>query len=110
MNPLNKPVKESILATRYLKTDIFLGGVFAAAVNLSQFNNNVSICTVMGNDKDIHTHLKKFQKKIKSKIFFENKKVTTRKKRLVENAYNKKISEIYYMDDNLLGKIKKKNY
>ena len=50
---LNKPIKESILATRYLKTDIFLGGVFAAAVNLSQFNNNVSVCTVIGNDRDI---------------------------------------------------------
>ncbi len=108
VNPLNKPVKESILATRYLKTDIFLGGVFAAAVNLSQFNNNVSICTVMGNDKDIHTQLKKFKKKIRSKIFFENKKVTIRKKRLVESTYNKKMSEIYYMDDNLMGKINKK--
>jgi len=108
VNPLNKPVKESILATRYLKTDIFLGGIFAAAVNLSQFNNNVSICTVMGNDKDIHAPLKKFRKKIKSKIFFENKKVTTRKKRLVESAYNKKISEVYYMDDNLMGKKNKK--
>ena len=103
VQPLNKPIKESILATRYLKTDIYLGGVFAAAVNLSQFNNNVSICTLMGNDKDIKTPLKKFKKKIKSKIFYESKKVTTRKRRFVENGYNKKISEVYFMDDNLLG-------
>lgn len=108
VNPLNKPIKESILATRYLKTDIFLGGIFAAAVNLSQFNNNVSICTVVGNDKDIQTQLKKFKKKIRSKIFFEKNKVTTRKKRLVESTYNKKMSEIYYMDDNLMGKINKR--
>lgn len=108
VKPLNKPIKESILATRYLKTDIFLGGVFAAAVNLSQFNNNVSICTLMGNDKDIKAPLNKFQKKIKSKIFFEKEKVTTRKKRFVENAYNRKISEVYFMDDNLLGKENKK--
>lgn len=108
VKPLNKPIKESILATRFLKTDIFLGGVFAAAVNLSQFNNNVSICTLMGNDKDIRIPLKKFQKKIKSKIFFENEKVTTRKRRFVENAYNKKISEVYFMSDNLLGQQNKK--
>tara|TARA_A100001011_G_scaffold400350_1_gene514287 strand:+ start:2538 stop:4052 length:1515 start_codon:yes stop_codon:yes gene_type:complete len=103
VQPLNKPIKESILATRYLKTDVFLGGVFAAAVNLSQFNNKVSICTVIGNDKDIKVPLEKFKKKIKSKIFLEKKRVTTRKRRFVEKAYNKKISEVYFMDDNLLG-------
>ena len=108
VKPLNKPLKENILATRYLKTDIFLGGVFAAATNLSQFNNNVNVCTVIGNDKDIKSSLSKFKKKIKSKIFFETKKVTTRKKRFVDNAYNKKISEVYYMDDNLLSKNNKK--
>ena len=108
VKPLNKPIKESILATRYLKTDIYLGGVFAAAVNLSQFNNNVSICTVMGNDKDIKSSLNKFKKKIKNKIFYEKEKITTRKRRFVENAYNKKISEVYFMDDNLLGKKNKK--
>ena len=108
VKPLNKPIKESILATRYLKTDIYLGGVFAAAVNLSQFNKNVSICTVMGNDKDVKSSLNKFKKKIKSKILYENKKVTTRKRRFVENAYNKKISEVYFMDDNLLGQRNKK--
>ncbi len=105
---LNKPIKESILATRYLNTDIYLGGVFAAAVNLSQFNNNVSICTVMGKDKDIKKPLEKFKRKIKSKIFYEKNKVTTRKRRFVENAYNKKISEVYFMDDNLLGSQNKK--
>jgi rfaE bifunctional protein nucleotidyltransferase chain/domain len=108
VKPLNKPLKESILATRYVKTDIFLGGIFAAATNLSQFNNNVSVCTLMGNDKDVKEPLKKFKKKIKSKIFYENKKVTTRKRRFVENAYNKKISEVYFMDDNLLGLKNKK--
>ena len=104
VRPLNKPLKENILATKYIKTDIFLGGVFAAATNLSQFNNKVSLCTVIGNDKDIKSPLSKFKKKINSKIFFETKKVTTRKKRFVENAYNKKISEVYYMDENLLSK------
>ena len=108
VKPLNKPIKESILATRYVKTDIFLGGIFAAATNLSQFNNNVSVCTLMGNDKDVREPLEKFKKKIKSKIFYENKKVTTRKRRFVENAYNKKISEVYFMDDNLLGLKNKK--
>ena len=62
----------------------------------------------MGNDKDIRFHLKKISKKIKSKIFFENEKVTTRKRRFVENAYNRKISEVYFMNDNLLGQQNKK--
>ena len=103
VKPLNKPIKENILATRYLKSDIFLGGVFAAATNLSQFNNNVDVCTVIGNDNDIKSKILKFSKKIKSKIFVEKNKVTVRKRRLVDVGYQKKISEVYYMDDNLLG-------
>ena len=103
VRPLNKPLKENILATRYIKSDIFLGGVFAAATNLSKFNNNVEICTVIGNDKDIKSKISKFSKKIKSKIFIEKNKVTVRKRRLVDVGYQKKISELYYMDDNLLG-------
>jgi bifunctional ADP-heptose synthase (sugar kinase/adenylyltransferase) len=70
------------LATRYLKTDIYLGGVFAAATNLSQFNNNVSVCTLMGNDKDIKKPLEKFKKKIKSKIFLKIKKLQQEKEDL----------------------------
>ena len=93
---LNKPIKENILATRYLKTDIFLGGVFAAATNLSQFNNNVSVCTVIGNDKDISSPLSKFKKKIKSKIFHETKKVTTRKKDLLKVGIIKKLAKFIH--------------
>ena len=48
-------------------------------------------------------------KKIKSKIFHEANKVTTRKRRFVESGY-KKISEVYFMDDNLLGKSNKKKF
>jgi len=103
VTPLNKPPKESILATRYNKSDIFLGGVFAAATNLSQFNNKVEVCTVVGNDLDIKKKVNNFVKKIKSKIFIEKNKVTVRKKRLVESGYNKKLSEVYYMDDDFLS-------
>ena len=113
VTPLNKPLKENILATRYIKSDVFLGGVFAAANNLSQFNKNVEVCTVVGKDTDIKKKITSFSKKIKGKIFTENKKVTVRKKRLVDVGYNKKISETYYMDDSLLGyqNLKKiKNY
>jgi len=100
---LNKPPKENILATRYIKSDTFLGGVFAAATNLSQFNNNVEVCTVIGADADIKKKISNFSKKIKSKIFVEKSKVTVRKRRLVGESDGRKISEIYYMDDNFLS-------
>ena len=103
VKPLNKPLKENILATRYLKSDIFLGGVFAAATNLSQFNKNIEICTVIGNDRDLKRKIFNFSKNINSKIFIEKEKVTVRKKRFIDVGYQKKISEVYYMDDNLLG-------
>lgn len=102
--PMNKPLKESILATKYLKSDIFLGGVVAAATNLSPFNNDITVCTVIGNDKDIEKGISGLSKNIKKQIYFEKNKATTRKKRFVDSAYNKKISEVYYMDDDFLSK------
>lgn len=101
---LNKPIKENLLATRYLNSSTYLGGIFAAATNLSQFNKNISVLSVIGKDKDIKSKLNLFKKNIEAKIFIESKKLTTRKKRFIDAGYNKKISEVYYMDDNLLGK------
>ncbi len=105
VKPLNKPLKENIIATRYIKSDVFLGGVFAAATNLNQFNNNIEICTVVGSDIDIKKKISNFSKKIKGKILFEKNKVTVRKKRLIDEGYNKKLNEVYYMEDNLLSKL-----
>ena len=100
---LNKPIKENIIATRYIDSNIYLGGVFAAATNLSQFNNDITVCTVLGNDKDIKKKVNDFSKNIKSKIFFERNKITTRKTRFIDFAYKRKISEVYNMDDNFLS-------
>lgn len=100
---LNKPIKESILATKFLNTDIFLGGVFAAAENLSKLCNNVSVCSVIGNDRDIKKDLSKFKKKFKTFIPIEKNKVTTRKQRFIDEVYNRKLNEVYFMDDNFLS-------
>ena len=80
MQVLNKPIKENLLATRYLNTEMYLGGVFAAATNLLQFNKNITVCTTIGNDKDLTSKIKNFKKQFKTKIFKEADKVTTRKK------------------------------
>ena len=56
-----------------LSSNIYLGGVFAAASNLSQFNENITLCSVVGKDRDIKSKISKFSKKIKSKIFLEKK-------------------------------------
>ena len=58
MQVLNKPIKENLLATRYLNTEMYLGGVFAAATNLLQFNKNITVCTTIGNDKDLTSKIK----------------------------------------------------
>lgn len=106
---LNKPIKESILATKFLSSEVFLGGVFAAAENLSQFCNSVSVCTVVGNDKDLKKKLTRFKNKVNSFIALEKNKVTTRKRRFVEDGYNRKLNEVYFMSDDFLSKNNKAN-
>ena len=108
VKPLNKPIKEKNIATRYVNSILYIGGVFAAASNLSQFNKNITLCSVVGNDKDIKSKISKFSKKIKTKIFLEKKKITTRKTRFIDAAYKRKISEVYNMDDDFLSKFNNK--
>ena len=72
VRPPNKPIKENILATRYVESNIYLGGVFAAASNLSQFNENITLCSVVGKDRDIKSKYLNFQKKLNQKFSRKN--------------------------------------
>lgn len=103
VEPLGKPSKENIIATRYREREIFCGGALATANLAAQFCASVDLVTVLG-DKESHEEF------IRSSLapnvnlipFYRIGAMTTVKSRLVDPGYVKKLIEIAYLDDSML--------
>lgn len=97
---LGKASKENIIATRYLNREVFAGGVIAAANHIAGLCADVEIVTTIGDDDEeeklINGHLKSNVKLNAVKL---DGRPTTTKLRFVENAYTRKLFEVYIIDD-----------
>ncbi|ARJ66522.1 cytidyltransferase [Magnetospirillum sp. ME-1] len=103
--PLGKSAKENIIATQYHSSEIFAGGVFAAANHVAEFCAEVEIITTLGADcpyADI------IRGSLKPNVTLTAVPVagrpTTRKLRHVEHGNIRKLFEVYFMDDKPLPK------
>ncbi len=98
--PLGKPSKENIIATRYLESQTFTGGVVPIANQLANFSAKTTLCTLVG-QQDYQQGITKQQ--VSSEIVYVpmywDNGITTRKQRLVDPDYTRKLFEIYYIDD-----------
>ena len=100
VDAMGKSAKETMIATRYQKSELFAGGVFAAANHVASLCAEVEIITTLGNldshEEFIRNHLKS---NVKLSPIHRDGIPTTKKSRIVERGYNRKLSEIYYFDD-----------
>ena len=100
VEPLGKPAKENIIATRYKGREIFCGGAIATAGLVAQMSRSVDLVTLLGAEDSredfIRGHL---QENINLVPFYRQGGQTTVKSRLVDPAYVKKLIEIAYLDD-----------
>ena len=101
---MNKPIKESILAAKFIKTETYSGGVLAAANNLKDFCKNITVLSACGDDNFSKSIINKNKKKFNNQIFFQKNTTTVTKKRFVDVGYNRKMHEVYYMKDEFLDK------
>lgn len=97
---LGKPSKENIIATRSKGSEIFAGGVIAAANHVAGFCEKVEIITLLGAvngcDDIISDALRD---NIKLNVVRREGAPTTRKTRFVESSYVQKLFEVYSFDD-----------
>jgi len=104
VEPLGKPSKENIIATRYLEREIFCGGAVATANLVAQFCGSVDLVTLLGkkesNEEFIRSSL---APNVNLIPFYRGGAQTTIKSRLVDPGYFKKLIEIAYLDDTLLS-------
>lgn len=98
--PMGKPPKEHIIATRYQDSEIFAGGVFAAANHVASFCKEVHIVTCLGSD---HSHEELIRRSLKSNVklhtIFRPNSPTTLKRRFVDPSSIRKLFEVYHMND-----------
>ncbi len=101
--PMGKSPKENIIATLYEESEIFAGGVIAAANALASICGSVDVVTVLG-AADSHRDLVEASIKdnVNLTILERPSSPTTRKQRFVEPDYVKKLFEVYFMDDSPL--------
>jgi bifunctional ADP-heptose synthase (sugar kinase/adenylyltransferase) len=102
---LGKPSKDNIVATRYLYEEQFAGGTLAVANHVAGFCDNVSLVSMVGNEKENIKFIKsRLRKNIKHRFFIEKNMKTIVKKRFLDPAFLSKMFELCYMDDFIMDK------
>lgn len=100
VGPLGKPSKEHIISTLYKNTEVFAGGVFAAANHLATFCKDVEIVCTLGEGDQYEQYIRESLKaNVRLTPIYLPGRPTTRKRRFVDPGYLRKLFEVYYMDD-----------
>ena len=101
--PLGKSSKENMIATHYQESEIFAGGVMAAANHVAEFCSEVEIVTTLGENCPYEEMIRSTLKpNIRLTVVRIPDRPTTRKLRYVDPGYLRKLFEVYFMDDSPL--------
>ena len=97
---IGKSGKEPVLVVQDKSKDKYLGGAGAVANNVSNFTNNVSYLSLLGEKNSQENFVKKsLSKNIKKQFFYKEDSPTINKKRYVDKISNSKILGVYSMND-----------
>ena len=101
---IGKSSKEPMLAVKRLSTEIFAGGVLAAANHLANFSDHVGLLTFLGEERP-HEHFIKqgLNPKVEKKYLYRKNSPTIVKRRFVENYFFTKLLEVYEINDSVLS-------
>jgi rfaE bifunctional protein nucleotidyltransferase chain/domain len=100
---IGKSGKEPVLATRYLSTDKFGGGVLACANHAAAFADRVDVFTMLGEGGDQEDFVRGSLKANVTPHFVEKKgSPTIVKTRFVEKYLSQKMFEVYRINDDVL--------
>lgn len=99
---MGKSGKEPILATRFLRTESFAGGILAVANNVAAFVDQVDMLTVLGRQdgRPDPTELfirQQLNRKVRPIFLYQDEAPTIVKRRFVENYPLQKLFEVYLL-------------
>jgi rfaE bifunctional protein nucleotidyltransferase chain/domain len=97
---IGKSGKEPVLASRFVSSDRFGGGVLACANHLAAFVEKVDVLTLLGEGRDEEAFVRGVLKPNVSPLFLEKAgSPTIVKQRFVEKYLLQKMFEVYRMND-----------
>ena len=108
---LGKSGKEPVLVLRDMETQEYLGGSLAIARHLSDFCDNVSVLSFLGEDneyKDFIEH--NIEENINLNFLNKSKSPTIVKRRFVDYIDRKKILGVYSINDDNLSETEESNF
>jgi rfaE bifunctional protein kinase chain/domain len=99
---MGKSGKEPILATRYLRTERFAGGILAVANNVAAFVDQVDMLTVLGRQDGQPDPTESFIRhqlnpKVRPIFLYQDEAPTIVKRRFVESYPLQKLFEVYLL-------------
>jgi rfaE bifunctional protein nucleotidyltransferase chain/domain len=101
---IGKAGKEPVLATKYVSTDRFGGGVLACANHVAGFCENVDVLTFLGEGGDREDFVRKVLKSnVRPLLLYKKASPTIVKKRFVEKYLSQKLFEVYQINDEPLS-------
>lgn len=105
VSPLGKPSKENVIATLAQDDEFFCGGIVAAANHVAGIAGQVDIVTSLGMlGVDFEPLIRRVvHENVSLHRVKESSKPTTRKQRFVDQAYTRKLFEVYHMNDTPLA-------
>jgi rfaE bifunctional protein nucleotidyltransferase chain/domain len=100
VQPMGKAAKENIIASLSTGSEIFAGGVIAAANHVASFCREVEVVTALG-AQESHEELvrKSLLPNVKLTAIERPNAPTTRKCRFVDPSYTRKLFEVYYHNE-----------
>jgi len=97
---MGKSAKEPVLAMRHRSTELYAGGVLAAANHLADFCKSIEVVTYLGTidgqEKFVREHLKP---KVRLSPIYKANSPTIVKRRYVEATLKTKLFELYVIND-----------
>ncbi len=102
---LGKSGKDPVLQMQEHNNEIYLGGSAAIAGHISKFCKNITLLTMLGENKKYHSFLKnKISTKINLKIIYKNDSPTIVKKKFIDSITKHKVFGSYTINDSPLIK------
>ena len=97
---IGSPSKEPILATRYLSSEKFAGGILAVANHAANFCDTVDMITFLGREESQEEFIREqMQSNVNPIFLYKDGAPTIVKRRVVESYLLRKLFEIYIMNN-----------
>ena len=99
-DPMGKSSKESIVASRFVRSESFAGGSLACANHIAGFCDKIDLVTVLGSQDSQETFIRgNLKQNVTPTFFYRHDSPTIVKRRFVWEPFLTKLFEVYLFDD-----------